>query len=812
MMLWQDVRYALRMMRRSPGFTAVAVVSLALGIGANTAIFTLINALILRMLPVDHPEQLVEFLNQYPGDPPLNVFSVQSYEPFRDHNHVFSGLTALQHRRLHVHAQGLEPETVVGFRVAGNFFQMLGVKPAIGRLIGPGDAANSAVAVVSWAYWRNKLNLDLAIVGRRIVVEDVPVTVVGVTPPEFVGLHVGVRPAIWVPMAVQSGPLLLIARLRPGVSIEQARAEMAVLFRFTLEERTRDSNDPLQHQLKFTVEPAGAGLSTSLRDKFAKPLLALMGVVGLLLLIACTNLANMLLARAAGRRHEMAVRVALGAGRFRLLRQVLAESLLLSAAGGLFGIILAYFGADALVRIITSGRPIIGMPPNIEIGVHPDVRVLLFTSAVALLTGMLFGLAPAWNAFASAPAPSLRDSGGLGATRFHRFFGKILAVVQVALSVVLLSAAGLFVANLSNLERADLGFRRDHVLLVTLDPSRSGYSDEQLSSAYQELLGRLATIPGVRSASVSAPTPLSGAGAAGFATVEGYQERPEDRRWISIAFVAPKYFETLGTPLLAGRGFSFEDQARSRVAIISQTLAGYYFAGRNPIGRHVTLDTVTGVREPRTYEIVGVVPDANYFKIRESARRTIYLPAFHDGRVDAQTFLIRTAIDPKGLAGDVRRVVRGVAQSIAVARITTLNDQIDASIVPERLIAMLSGTFGALGSLLVAIGIYGLLAYTVARRINEIGIRMALGATQDAVSRMVLGEALGMTCAGLIIGVPVAYWAQRFAASLIENLPAIGAFPVIFGAVTMIAITLVAAYVPARRAARVDPMEALRHE
>jgi len=295
-------------------------------------------------------------------------------------------------------------------------------------------------------------------------------------------------------------------------------------------------------------------------------------------------------------------------------------------------------------------------------------------------------------------------------------------VAQVALSVVLLSAAGLFIANLSNLEHTDLGFRRDHVLLVTLDPSRSGYSDERLSRAYQELLDRLATMPGVRSASVGAPTPLQGAGASGFATVEGYQERPEDRRWISIAHVAPRYFETLGTPLLAGRGFSFEDQARSLVAIISRTLAGYYFAGRNPIGRRVTLDTVTGVREPRTYEIVGVVADANYFEIRESARRTIYLPAFHDGLVDAQTFLIRTDIAPESLAGDVRRAIRGVVPTMPVTRITTLNDQIDVSLVPERLIAMLSGAFGALGSLLVAIGIYGLLAYTLARRISEIGI------------------------------------------------------------------------------------------
>ncbi len=657
--LWQDVRYALRMMRRSPAFTTVAVVSLALGIGANTAIFSLINALMLRPLPVDHPEQLVEFLNQYPGDPALNVFSFQSYEYFRDRSHVFSGVTGLQHRRLHVRAHGLEPETVVGFRVVGNFFQMLGVKPAIGRLIGPGDAANSAVAVVSWEYWRDKFNLDPAVVGKRIVVEDVPLTVVGVAPRAFAGVVVGVRPAIWVPIARESGPLALLARLRPGVSIEQARAEMAVLFRFTLDERTRDDKDTLQHQLKFTVEPAGAGLSTILRDKFAKPLLAMMAVVGLLLLIACTNLANTLLARAAGRRHEMAVRISLGAGRLRLVRQVLTEALLLSAAGGLLGIFLAYFGADALLRIMTSGRPIIGMPPHIEIQVHPDMRVLLFTGAVALLTGVLFGLAPAWNAFAFAPAPSLRDSGGAGATRFQRLFGKSLVVAQVALSVVLLSAAGLFIANLSDLEHADLGFRRDHVLLMTLDPSRSGYSRDQLSRAYQELLGRLATIPGVRSTTLSDGTPISGGAALSFAIVEGYQERPEDRRYVSINWVAPKYFETLGTPLLAGRDFTFQDQGGSHVAIVNQAMARYYFGNRNPIGMHVAFEQHwKGFGADQPYEIVGVVGDAKYFEIRETPPRTIYFSAFREGSGVPSQFEIRTSLKPEAVAPAVRRTVR----------------------------------------------------------------------------------------------------------------------------------------------------------
>jgi predicted permease len=825
--LLQDLRYGLRMLRRNPGFTAVAVITLALGIGANTAIFSLVNALMLRMLPVRNPGQLVELLHRYPGEPRMNGFSWHSYEHFRDNNHVFSGLIGVMPSHFQVRGEGLEPETVDGEYAVTDFFPVLGVKPVIGRLIGPQDdqmgAAGSAVAVVSWSYWKSRFNLDPGILGKRIIVEDVPLTVVGVTPREFFGLMTWSRPDVWLPVAMEpvighpsqmtSGrmSLGLIGRLKPGVSIEQARAEMSVLFQFTVEEMTKNSKDPLWRQLKMEVAPAGAGLST-LRDNFAKPLLYLMALVGLLLLIACTSIASMLLARAVGRQREMALRVSLGAGRFRLVRQLLTESLLLSAAGSLMGVFLAYLGAKALLRIITSGRQIVGLPAHLEIDVHPDVHVLLFTAGVALLSGVLFGLAPAWSAFASAPSSSLREIGTAGETRLQRLFGKSLVVAQVALSVVLLGAAGLFVGHLWNLQHLNLGFRRDHVLLVTLDPRRSEYKGEQLSRLYQELLGRMEAIPGVRSATLSGGTPISGAGASSFANVEGHPEKPEDRRYVSLNWVAPKYFQTLGTPLLAGRDFNYQDQGGPRVAIVNQAMARYYFADGNPIGKHFWLDRDwKGFGPDKTYEIVGMVGDAKYYDISEATHRTIYFNAFQEGHAPSHVALW-TSVDPTLVAPEVRRAVREAAKTIQVAQVTTLADQVDASIVPERLIATLSGSFGALGALLAVIGLYGLLAYTVARRINEIGIRMALGAQAADVRRMVMMAGLWWLAIGIGIGVSVSFAFGRILQNRIWGINSADPLTLAAVALLLAAVGLVACYIPARRATKVDPMVALRYE
>ena len=812
-MLWNDLRYALRLMRRNPGFTTVAVLSLALGIGANTAIFSLFNTVMLRTLPVSHPEQLVELLQKYPGEPRGNgYYSWPTYEHFRDHNHVFSALTGMSFDTLaRVRKEGSEPETLIVENVLGNYFAVLGLKPAIGRLIGPEEVpatGDGDVVVVSWQYWNSRLNGDPALVGKRIYVNNAPKTVIGVAPRAYTGPQIGLRTDVWMPR--EKNAVAMLGRLKPGATIAQARAEMPVLFWFTIEERAARSKDPLVRQWKMEVEPAGAGFAR-VRDRYGKPLVLLMAVVGLLLLLACINMASMLLARSAGRQRELAVRIGLGASRGRLVRQMLTESVLLSAAGTVIGVLLAYFGAGALVKIMASGRA----HERIEIQVVPDLHLLLFTAGIAVLTGLLFGLAPAWYAFRSAPASSLRHAGRAGDTWFWRLFGKSLVAAQVALSILLVASAALFLSHLSRLRTLDLGFRSDHVLLMVLDPSGSGYRREQLAAPYQELLARLERIPAVRSASITGCTPIQGCGASRFVTAEGYVERPDDRRYTALNWVAPKYFETLGIPLIAGRDFTFADAARSRVAIVSESMARHYFPGGNPIGKHVAIDrdarTGGWYGDDQPYEIVGVAGDAKYSELREAPPRTMYLNMFQEGRLLHQ-FALRTSGDPALVAGAARRIVSEVLKTMLVSRVTTLSEQVDAAIVPERLIATLSEFFGGLGAALAGIGLYGLLAYSVARRTNEIGVRMALGATAGDVSRMVLRDALGMVCAGFAAGTAMVLWSRPLAASLVQDLKPGGGEPLVWGAVAIVGVALLASYVPARRAVGVDPMEALRHE
>ena len=826
----QDVRYAVRMMRRSPGFTAVAILSLALGIGANTAIFSLINTLMLRPLPVRNPGELVQFLSQYPdpAEPPSNYYAWKYYERFRDETHAFSDLIGVSPARFHLRADGIDADAVDGEYVVGNYFTMLGLTPAIGRLLGPQDdalgSARAAVAVLSWASWTNRFHADPSVVGKQLVVDGVPATVIGVAPQRFFGLQIGAAPEVWLPVAMEpliqtpsrraSGELTMsvMARLKPGVPRDRARAELRVINRDRIEEIAKRGD---LKWLKVTIDvvPATAGMS-SLAFVYARPLFALMAIVAALLLLACTNVAGLLLARGAARSREMAVRVSLGAGSLRLVRQVLTESLLLAAAGCLLGIVLAYFGADALMRVVTSGR-MPGMAAHVEIQPQLDLRVLLFTVGVSLATGILFGLAPALSACHSAPVESLRATGAAPETPLRRSIGKGLVVAQVALSIVLLAAAGLFVRHMLTLRNVGLGFQRESVLLLTLDPAGSGYQGNQLAPIYRQLLERLAAIPGVRSATLSGITPVSGSGASRFIDVPGFRERAEDRRRVALNWTAPKYFETLGTPVLAGRDFTFEDQRGPLVAIVSQSMARYYFGDRSPIGQLFTFERQDnrGMAQEQPFQIVGVVGDTKYLNLQEPIQRMVYLHAFQVPQFFTQQFSLRTNVRPEAVAGDVRRAVRELLPTVTVGRVTTMTDQVDASMIPERLIAMLSGFFGALGALLAAIGLYGLLAYTVARRTAEIGIRMALGATQGDVMRMVLTSALALVCAGVVVGAPLAFWSQRIAIAPSSTIsPSADWLPLVGAAAAMTVVALVAAFIPAGRASRVNPIEALRQE
>ncbi|MBL8176896.1 MAG: ABC transporter permease [Bryobacterales bacterium] len=804
----RDARHAWRTMGRSPGVTLAAVSSLALGIGANTAIFSLLYTVMLRSLPVARPEELVELLQKYPGEPRGNGYwSQRSLEHYREHNHVFSALTGTAiDNAVRLEVEGEEAQTAVGEYVVEDYFPVLGLRPGLGRLLGPGDQPDSAVAVISWALWNSRFRRDAGVVGKTLTAAGRRMTIVGVAPKAYTGLRVNTQTDLWMPVRPKAG-LALLARLKPGVTIEQARAEMALLFRFTIEERAEGSKDSQIRHLRVELEPAAAGFS-GVRDRAGSVLVLLMWTVAVLLALACINVAGLLLARGAARTREMALRMGLGASRWRLLRQMLTESLVLSLMGTTAGAAVAYGGTALLLRIMDSGRE----HEQLHLEVRPDGTLLLFCAGVALCSALLCGLAPAAATLRAAPASPLRQSGRATGT-LRRWFGHGLVSAQVALSIVLLSAGVLFLSHVWSLKTAHLGFRRDHVLLAAVDSSRSGLSGERLAALYRGMLERLETTPGVRSAALGGPTPLQGAGASGLAVVEGFAERAEDRRWTQIAYVSPRYFATLDIPLLAGRDFAFGDVGMNpRPAIVSRAFARHYFGNRDAVGKRVMLENVTLTRTPATYEIIGVVGDANYYEIREPQSRIVYLPAFRSTGVVAGAFLVRTAAAPQDLMGEVRRMVKESSYALEVRRMITLSDQIDASIVLERMMGTLAGFFAALGALLAGIGVFGLLAYGVSRRMGEIGIRMALGATRGVIVRMVMRESLAVVAAGIALGVPLVIWGRRIAGSLLKDMSVNAGELLAWGVAAIVAVAAVAAYAPARRAASVDPMQSLRHE
>jgi predicted permease len=814
--LYGDVQYGWRTMRQSPGFTATAVLSLALGIGANTAIFSLIDALMLRWLPVRDPQELVQLKIQFPGAKgPDNSFSYPMTGALADQREIFAGVCGFSSTGYDVGSPG-SLTRVSGAWFTGGCYKTFGLKPVIGRLLTQEDDQPGAplVAVISYGYWERQFARNPGIIGQTITMGTVPVTIAGVSPPGFVGANIGSIADITMPIAAiarvnpASAGLLgggniwlrVLARPKSGVSISEAKARLAGAWPQIAERLIPPNLPPARKKaiVEATFEFASGGTGWSyLREIYRKPLLVLMAVVGLVLLIACANVANLLLARAAARQREIAVRLAIGAGRGRIIRQLLTESALLSSLGASMGIGLAWLGSGYLVTLLSSG------PSQVAFDLTPNWRVLAFTSAVAIATGILFGLAPAFQTTAAGPTPALKEDARMSRSR-SRLLSSLVSL-QVALSLLLLIGAGLFVRTLQKLQSLDPGFRSEGVLLVDINGQREGYRDAALTAFYKELLDRVQQTPGVVSASISSFTPLSG-GTWSEAVAPKGQPVPERDNAHFVA-AGPRFFETMQTPLVSGREFTPRDEGRPNLAIVNEAFARRYFPGQNPVGQYLSA-TVT--RPPSDLEVVGVVKDTITDDLRRAASATVYVPYFQKPH-PFTTLEIRVVGPLSEASAAIRKELQPRLPS-AVLEVRALTDQLGGTLVQERMMATLAGAFGVLALVLACVGLYGLQAYSVARRTKELGIRMALGAQRRRVVAMVVKGALRLVLVGVVLGLPAAWAASRWVKSMLFGLtPADPA--TIAGAALVLAIAaLLAAYLPARRASRADPMTALRHQ
>jgi predicted permease len=815
--LLQDIRYGFRMLIKTPGLTCAAVLSLALGIGANTAIFSLIDTVLLKSLPVAQPEQLYFIQNVGPrrsdgGAPPYPCF-----ERLRDQNRSFTGLAAFTSRDLRVRVDG-EREEVNGQFVSGNYFSLLGVKPLLGRALNPFDDSapekggpGEYVAVISYNYWSRRFGRSPTVVGKVVQIGNDAVTIVGVTPPEFYGLTPGTEVDISLPIMFEGAEMLAeknfwwfkaVGRLKPGASVEQAQAELNAVFQPFMNETTTSAEARRDYFARIELAPAGKGLDT-LRKQFSRPLQTLMIIVALVLLIACVNVANLLLARAVGRRKEFGVRLALGAGRLRLLRQMLTESLLLVSLGGLMGLLFALWAVSFLTNFFGGGSE------RLSINASLDYRVLLFTGAVSLLTGLVFGLAPALQATRTEATPALKASGG---TSTRSRFGKILVATQVALSLLLLVGAGLFLRTLHNLKNVDAGFRRDGVVTMRVNPPVTVNQPAKLVNLWGEILSRVERLSGVRAASLSTLTPLDGNDRAVLADVAGFTPRIEQDKEIRLNQISPGFFRTFGIDLLQGRAFADTDNETGlKVAILNETAARFYFGDGNPVGGLLSFDQAP--KTPVQYQVVGVVRDSRYGSLRDPDTRLVYLPRLQSlDQLGRLMLAVRSGGRSASLVNDIRNELRATGPDILVTDIVTLNEQIDQSLLQERLVAMLSLFFGLVALLLAATGLYGVMAYNVARRRREIGIRMALGAQRGNVIGMVLKEVVLVVLIGITIGLGAAVATTRFISSLLFGLAPNDPVTVIFAAIVLIGAAALAGYLPARRATKIDPLEALRYE
>ena len=818
----QDVRYGVRVFRRNPSFTFAAVVSLALGIGASTAIFTLVDATMLKALPVHEPDRLVELLNNTGGGAPGNAFSYQALVHLREHARTVD-VTASHDSDFFVVADGSPSELVKGQYVTGNYFPVLGVPAAYGRTIGPSDDQRSAslVAVLSYAYWQRRFAGDHSVIGRAVKIDDRAFTVAGVAPSTFSGLVVARDIDLWVPLSAE--PVLralsrtsdasynwlqFVGRIRSPHRFEQARAELTALYYPAVIEpklanaRDADARTRLK-QWRGVVASARTGLATT-RQQYGEPLTVLFAISGLVLLIACVNVANLLLARASSRSHEIAVRLSLGARTSRVLRQLLTESMVLSLAGSGLGVAIAYAACGYLVDLFATTRA------PIALAVGPDTRVLAFAMLLAVMTSVLFGLAPARRAIALAvPASSLQNR--VSGRRNRQALMRALVGTQVALSVIMLFCGGLFLRSLQNIRSVDKGFDSSGVLIANTDASRARLDAGRLRAVYRDMLDRLSVLPGVKATSVSDRTPVWGSGNEGTILVEG-ETALQRKGEVSVNRVSPGYFATTGTPVHTGRDFGWRDLADGpKVAIVNQSLSRQYFGAERAIGRRVAL-------RGDTFEIVGVVGDAKYYNLRGPIPPTLYVHWMQqrdellEENVRLSQIALRTDASPWSLAEPVRELIRSAVPMMAIANVRTFEQQIDSSITRERVLSIVSGFFAWLGLLLAAIGLYGLMAYTVSRRTSEIGIRMALGAERLHIAGLVAREALAVTVAGIAVGIGAALLIARPLATLLFQLAPDDSRIALGVTAVMMATAIVAAYVPSRRAARINPTQALRLE
>jgi predicted permease len=828
--LAQDLRYALRTIRSNRAFSAAAILSLALGIGANTAIFSLMDALLMRFLPVRNPGELVQLMLVERGRPGES-FGYPSIGALASRTDIFAGVCGFSSYSFNVAsnvASREATERVPGAWVTGAFYRTLGVEPFAGRLLTPDDdrPGAPAVAVLSYAYWKNRFGGDFGVIGRSIEIENQQVPIVGISPSGFDGANVGSAANLTLALAalprlfperdrmLESSAqwLRMLARPQPGISIAQAKARLAVVWPQMAAVATAPRMNAKRRQglLASSIDlvPGGAGYS-GLRSQFRRPLYVLLAITALVLLIACANFANLLLARGTARAKEIALRFAIGAGRARVIRQLLTESLLLSAAGAALGLGLAAVAGRLLLTILSTG----GFDP-IALDLHPDARVLFFATSIALATGILFGLAPAMRATAAGPAAALKGGSGISPRTRSRLL-PALVVSQVALSLVLLIGAGLFVRTFQNLLERDPGFRSEGVLVVELDARRAGYNDNHLAALYEDILDKFQQLPGVVSASISVNTPLNGVTWTDPIAINGQMTTET----VHLNLAGPRYFETMGTPLVLGRDFGQGDHAGApATAIVNEAFVRKYLSdggsggnpGLSPLGQRLTITTPASA----TAAIVGVVASTVARNLREDAQPFVYLPYFQYGdQITSGTFEIRAQGSLARTAALVSEQLRArFSGTPAQIREQTLSEQVGRTLVQERALAALGSCFGVLALVLAAVGLYGLLAYMVARSTNEIGIRMALGARRAEVVGLVLRGALRLLAFGILLGVPVAWAGSRWIGSMLFGLRGTDPLTASIAAAILAATGLSAALLPAWRAARIDPLAALRHE